>query len=87
VTLQQLWTRGAFVRVPSGATGMVRAFDRRTNMVAVQMAPVGMGKLHEAMTEAQFKREHREQDFIDLLRQQDIVRDHHFTTLRLGEQL
>lgn len=37
MTLQQLWTRGEFVVTPVGHTGMVRAFDRRTNMVAVQM--------------------------------------------------
>jgi len=82
MTLQQLWTRGAFVRMPSGAPGMVRTFDRRTNMVAVQAGRIPP-MVYEDVRGA---RGGKPLDVIALLRGHGLINDFHFTVLRVGEQ-
>jgi len=82
MTLQQLWTRGEFVVTPAGHAGMVRAFDRRTNKVAVQMGAAGLLEaLHSSIRRAS---NYRPDDFVEVMREEGIVQDHHFTTLRVG---
>lgn len=84
MSLQQLWSPGEFVRVPSGGTGLVRRFDRRINLVAVQMGAMGLVEaLHESIRKAKGE---RPGDFVELMRANGIVHDFHFTVLRVGEE-
>lgn len=72
--VRQLCTRGTFVMLQrNNKLGVVRRFDRRTNMALVQWSATG---LVDSMVSGGLDE--------DWLRDQGMATDHHFADLRLA---